>query len=545
MSLLARYLPMTDLPLHEGVVGLMRHFDDPAYMPRGLYFRNYGHPNQLFYFLAWLLSFVFSTSLSVRLVVAAAQLSMFVGAARLADHLGRRRWGALLVTPLALGFTFYWGLVANLVGFAALLLFLPTIDDATSKASLRGTLKLSAALLVLFFAHESIFVSAAAIVGVFAVLQPLSRKTLVRLVPVLLSAVLAIGHQVWANRFITRGQARIPTTFLSFREKLELLPNALFGSHEVSQRLLLLGLSLGALSFFGYARFKEPAAVSARDATTSDAVGSSPGRISRARDRLWSYRFELVAGLHLVAYFTVPFTWNGATLIHERFLGPGWAILAVALAPRFEVPRLGKLLAAVLPLGVLLVSWPQFVDAHRTYSNLDEIIAKIPKNVTVTQTSVDRVAYQTRVYSASTGPARVAAERGGRVGLSLTFSPISPIQIRPEYRWDEYNFRIAYLGSKTLKPSHDLQRWEWLVAQSRDPELRDVLVSVLAPDAELVMMKGEWLLFHSKHPIASMLSPDDPAPLRMETTWDRVRAFLNKEPENERDGREIKGEEGP
>ena len=51
-----------------------------------------------------------------------------------------------------------------------------------------------------------------------------------------------------------------------------------------------------------------------------------------------------------------------------------------------------------------------------------------------------------------------------------------------------------------------------------DPMLRDVLVMTLAPDAELVMGKGEWLLFHSKHPIVPILSPDEPPPPDQESS---------------------------
>ena len=98
------------------------------------------------------------------------------------------------------------------------------------------------------------------------------------------------------------------------------------------------------------------------------------------------------------------------------------------------------------------------------------------------------------------------------------------MQINPAYRWDEYNFRIVYLGSKTLKPAHDMTRFEWVIGHSRDPEIRTLLARVLAPDADLVTSKGEWLLFHSKHPIVPMKSAEVMAPWRMETVWDRVQA---------------------
>ena len=129
-TLLARYPPMNDLPLHEGVVGVLRHFGDESYFPRGLYTLNPGHPNQLFHAAAWLFSLVVPTGLACRLVIALAQVAIMWTAARFADHLGRSRWGALLVAPLALGFTYYWGLVANLVGYGLLLYTLPILDES-------------------------------------------------------------------------------------------------------------------------------------------------------------------------------------------------------------------------------------------------------------------------------------------------------------------------------------------------------------------------------------------------------------------------------
>src|SRR5262249_46995394 len=113
--LLASYPPMSDLPLHEAIVGVMRHYGDRSYFPDGLYQLNLGHPNQLWYFAAWALSWVVSTATACKLVVAATLVALPLGAARFADHVGVTRWTALLVAPLGLGWLFFWGLIANLV----------------------------------------------------------------------------------------------------------------------------------------------------------------------------------------------------------------------------------------------------------------------------------------------------------------------------------------------------------------------------------------------------------------------------------------------
>src|SRR5262249_30387630 len=136
-TLLAHDLPTTDLPMHEAVVGILRHFGDAAYFPPNLYRLNLGHPNQLFHVSAWLLSYAFGARWACKLVVAFAQIAILESGARLADYLGRSRWAAVLLAPLALGFTYYWGLVANLLGFAAFFAAVPVLDRAAKVPTAR------------------------------------------------------------------------------------------------------------------------------------------------------------------------------------------------------------------------------------------------------------------------------------------------------------------------------------------------------------------------------------------------------------------------
>jgi hypothetical protein len=70
--LLVRYPPMGDLPFHESLVALLRHFGDTSWEPAGLYTLNLGVPNQLFHFLAYALSLVVSPKTACRWLVAAA-----------------------------------------------------------------------------------------------------------------------------------------------------------------------------------------------------------------------------------------------------------------------------------------------------------------------------------------------------------------------------------------------------------------------------------------------------------------------------------------
>lgn len=518
-TLLTRYPPMNDLPLHEGVVGVLRHFGDESYFPPGLYALNLGHPNQLFYYFAWLLSLVASTALACKLVIAAAQIATFWSAARFADHLGRSRWGALLVAPLALGFTYYWGLVTNLVGFAAFLYALPTIDDAARRPCARGVLRSCGMLVLVYLAHESLFVALTGVIMALAVFRPLAtRPSLLRTAPAAFAVVLATGHQLWAARLFT---SVIPsssaTRFLPLGEKISGLPTVLFGSHDLPARLMLFGLALaGAVALaVGRSRDREAAPEPSPDET--DAL--------RWRAKLQRYRFEIVGLVFFAIYLVAPFSWRGATLLHERFLGPAWALLVICAAPRAAPPLIGRVASAVLTAGILLLSWPQFLDASATSADLEIIFASVPRASAVASLAVLPHPPAGRVFSPGRGPGRSPAVVGGRAGHSLTVSPISPVLVPPRYRWDAYGARMIGNSASGFIPAHDLRRFRFLIVRANELSIQRLVTAALAPDAELVELRGEWMLFRSKHEVAPMTAPETAPDPGLETLGARL-AFL-------------------
>lgn len=521
-TLVAHYLPMTDLALHEGAVGLLRHFGDDAYAPPGLYRLNLGHPNQLFYVAAWLLSYVVGTTWAVKLVVAAAQIAIFWAGGRLADHLGRSRWSVLLLAPLALGFTYYWGLTANLLGFAALLGVLPGIDRAATEPSGRGVARSCALLMLAFFAHESIFLAASVFIGLLAAAYPLDRrKTALRLAPVGFAVAVAIGHQIYASRFFTGSGVSPPAQFASLWSKVANLPGVLFGSHDAPVRLVLLGLSLVAVVILVEARVRSKEA--APEGVARPEAERGLGRaIAWARYLVLRYRYELTGLVFLAMYVALPFNWRGATLLYERFLGPAWALLVICAGPRRAAPRLAKIVSCVVPVAVLLVAWPQFADADHTYRDLDALIAEVPKSSAVAIVVVERRKFHERVFAASSGAARVVADRGGRAGLSLAISPISPVQFDPRYRWDEFDQRMFRSEALAFQPATDLDRFGWVIASSREPEMRAVIAYAFLPDAEVVAERGEWMLLRSTHPQLPLTSGDGPAHPRVRTIIQRI-----------------------
>lgn len=516
-TLLTHYPPMNDLPLHEGVVGVLRHLGDESYFPPGLYTLNLGHANQLFYCLAWFCSLFVSTTLACKIVIAAAQIAMFWSAARFADHLGRSRWGALLVAPLALGFTYYWGLCTNLVGFAAFLYALPSIDDAVKRPSVRGALRTCGMLVLVFFAHESLFVALAGVIAALAVFRPLAlRVTALRLAPVFFAAALALFDHMWTARLFTNvTPASSPTEFLSLWDKLAGVPIVLFGSHDLPARLMLLGLALtGAVALASGRRHDAEEA-------PSDAAEKRGWRA--ALDR---HRFEVIGLIFFAVYVVAPFSWRSATLVHERFLGPAWALLVICAAPRGAAPRIGKLVSAVLPAGMLLLSWPQFLDANASSRDLDAVLAGVSRGSAVAAVNVMPHGRPGRVFSPGVWPGRSLATVGGRAGLSLTISPISPVKIAPRYRWDEYEARTLRDAAGGFVPAHDLRRFGFLIVRANELHVQRLVVGALAPDADVVDVHGEWMLFRSKHDLVPLTAPEVAPPPGLETLAARL-SFLD------------------
>lgn len=526
-TLAAFYPPMNDLPMHEGVVGILAHAGDEAFFPASIYQVNLGHPNQLFYYLAWFFTFVVSPAVACKVVIAGSQIATLWAAARFADHLDRSRWGALLVAPLALGFTYWWGLVTNLLGFAAFLFVLPALDEAARAPSPRGMARTCGLLLLVYLAHESLYVAAVGVLIALAIVLPLSWKaTTMRLAPAGLAIGLAGAHQWWAARFFTGViKQSSPTVFLPLSEKLRFFPTVLFGSHDLSAQLLLLGLAFTGVAALVFARTREPPSPAGDGEDTfgpddRDLPFPRTG-FGRLQARCHHYRFELLGLVFLVMYFIVPFSWRGATLLHERFLGPAWALLVVCAAPHRNVRLVPKLAASVLSIGIMLLSWPQFVDSGATGRDLDALVVRIPRGSAVASCSFKTQLVETRIFSPSVGPARTVAVIGGRSSLTLTVSPISPVLIPPAYRWDEIETRHQR-GASGFVPAHDLRFYGFLIAQVNQGEAQALMEGALAPDADLVEKRGEWMLFRSKHPLEPITMPPPPPPGRLETLAARI-----------------------
>jgi hypothetical protein len=498
--LVAFYPPMTDLAFHEGAIGILRYFGDTSRFPPGLYRYNLGEPNQLFHMLAWALSYVVSTRWAVKLVVAAAVALVPVSAARFATHVGASPLAALVVAPMALGWLFSWGLVANVLGLAALLLTLPLLDRLAEEPTPRRALAAVGGGVLLYFAHEAmLFVYGGTALGLALLHRGTRREAALRLAPMVAGAVMAIAQMRWQKRFMTPAVRAMPTFWHTPWHKLKRIPYLLMPAGDPLAHAAMFALCVLALGTFLWLRTRERRAA------------GEPTPSLREHPSAWAlaHRWELFSLACFVAYMAFPLTLGGATLVYQRWFPPAFAVLALVLAPRdiwVRPARVTRIAVAVLPVATLLVAWPAFADSSRQYEALEAITAHIEPGSAVASVDLGP-GDPSRNYSLGPAAGRVLAERGGRLVYAFTDSPVSPVVLAKAYQWNESLIRVAF-DSWAFRPAHDFQRFRYLVLRTTDPMRAWIASYALADDAEYVDEEGEWVLFRSRHDVAPLTSPD-------------------------------------
>jgi hypothetical protein len=519
-ALLAFYPPMTDLPYHEAAIGILRHFHDATMFPPGLYRLNLGEPNQLFHMVGWLLSYLVSTRWVVKLLVVATIVAIPPCAARLARHIGASPLGALLVAPMTVGWLLYWGLITNLIGLAALMIVLPLLDRFAHAPTGRRTLLATGAVLLLYFAHEGMMFVYAAATMALAVIYPWSRRlTPLRLVPFVFGVGVAVAQAKWQVRFMTPALRSMPLMWDSFRTKLKTIPHIILPANDPVVRIAMLVLCLGTIAGLYWLRTRE------RRASRGDAIVDATC-IERVRSWILAHRWELFAIVCIAAYFVSPLTLNGATFVYHRWFPPGFAVLAIAAAPRnlwIRPARVLRVAIMALPIATLLVAWPSFVDSHRAYAALEPVIEQVEPGSAVTFLDYGP-ADPTRTFTIGPAAGRILAMRGGRLAYAFTDSSVSPVVIPRRYQWNESLIRIAFDGW-AFRPQQDLHRFRYILVRANEPAAAYFAVQTLSPETEYVMRSGEWLLFKSRFPTIPLLSRDSrlegpPA----ENIHDRVKA---------------------
>jgi len=500
--LLSYYPPMTDLPFHEAAVSILRNFHDRAMFPPGLYRLNLGEPNQLFHMAAWPLAYPFGSRWAVKLVVAAAVVAIPACAARFARHIGASPLAALVVAPMALGWLFGWGLIANLVGLAALLAMLPVLDRFEEDPTPRGAAGTFGAVVLLYFAHEAmmfVFVGAALL---FAALYPLSwKRTLARVSPFAFGVAVTYLQNRWQRPLLSPAVQGMPLLWHSTFHKIKRIPNIILPATDDLVQLSMLALCVMAIGSFFWLRARERKA----DAPAVAPTGGS--RIERAQTWARRHRWEIFAVGCFATYFAFPATLNGATLVYQRWFPPAFATFVVVAAPRdlwAPAARVTRFIVFMLPLGTLLVTWPSFADSGRAYRTLDELLPLIEPGSAVAALNLGP-GDPTRTFSLGPSGARALATRGGRLDFAFTDSPVSPVIIPKPIRWNESLIRLGF-DSWAFRPEHDFRSFRYALVRTTDPNVAALAQLTLAPEGRYVATAGEWVLFESTLPVVPVTS---------------------------------------
>ncbi len=495
-TVLFRYPPMVDLPLHEQAVAILRHLHDPAIFPPGLYIRNLGHSNQLFYLLSLAASYVIGVEPACKLVAAAAVFSIPVAGGRLAAHLGASRWVAVLLAPVALGWLYFWGLLANLLGLAALLALLPTLDDLAERPSARRAVGAILGVFVLYECHELLLILYAGASLIFAMGYRIdARATLWRVSPFFAAVAISLVEQVWVSRIITAEVSRVVPMNSPLLRKILVIPDVLFSKFDLIPYHPVACVSALSISLICAAAWRVRLPLS-----------RSP------RELLHRFRFELFGLACFTIYLAMPVNIHGATLVCHRFLAPSYAILVICLAPRGPHAALGRLTRfalATTPIGMLLLTWPAFIDVGRSVEDMDKLLPQIEMGSAVAQLETGPRAPE-RPDAVASVSARVLTTRGGRMLFSFVESPIFPVMFAPEHEWDEPIKRMLFDHFKFC-PSQDLTRFRYVLVHAQTAGMALATALAMRPEARLVDAAGEWTLFESKLPQRSLMSPDVPA----------------------------------
>jgi hypothetical protein len=460
--------------------------------------------------MAYALAFVMPVEAACKVVVMGTVASLPPLLARALARLGRSRWPALLVAPIACGWMFRLGLVANLLGLAVLLLALPSLERLARRPSLANAASAAGLACVLVLAHEAAAVMFALAAGVFALAR--ARRSwdfAVRASPaVFVLALILIQWRVSAGLAGANMRAIGSDFGPEPLERLALLPGALFGGAG-SSRLSALGLG-SALAFAALV------------------ISRGSGERMRLRVALWRHRYALVAALLALLYLVFPMTLGGTTLVAYRFLPGAWVFAVVASAPRVA-SRVAVGAAVTLALLAPAFEWREASRADASQRALDTLIAQLPMNASVAQLDLTpRPAGHVAPVRGETG--RVLAERGGRVLFAFTDMPPNPVYIPPPLQWNEPLSRLTH-APYALMPAHDLRRFAYVLERNESPRAAALVEQALAPEAEVVARAGPWTLFHSRLSTVALASPDailpSPAP---ETLVERVNRLADARP---------------
>ena len=494
-TLLARFPPMADLATHVEIVSLLLHHTEPAYHPE-LYFSNWGHPNQLFHFLSFILGMAVGPFWGAKLVVFATIVGIVVGSARILRRMGRSLWITPAVTPITIGILYNMGLVANLLGIALLIWTLPLLEEWLRRPSLNSGTWMLGSLALLFFGHEMAMILFAGTSGLFGmVLWRGFRRYLLQTLPFAITVTI----HFWETYFHQIQVVEPGGTSYGFLiDRWNLIVINIVGTHTaIALHALgvLVTLSLIALWF--------------------------PFERRTFRRAMIHWRYGLLGLACFVLYWVMPENTHNATILYLRFLATAYLFALIGFAPRaMHVGFIRKALWGSMPLAAMVGALPQYISADEQASDFEQLIPLIEPGSTVLAINTDMMGDH-HAFAFFDVDAIVVAEIGGRSGHSFTETTISPIMMKEPLIWNRKQAHI-YMTGGGFRPEQDFHYYRYVIIRSENPHKSRVLAKLMKPEGRFVGHIGSFTLFESTlevYPAATAAKDDD---YKLKTLYQRA-----------------------
>jgi hypothetical protein len=495
---LARYPPMTDLPMHAACASIFRHYRDPSFhfieqfrieLLKVPYWTHTG--------FGALLAYIFPIGLAMKLSTIALLAMLPAGLAVLFQGMKK----SPLLGVFGLGFVWntlsHWGFI-NFVGALGLfcmalgLTFL-LLDRPTRFRQIA----LALVLVLVFGSHVFRYpFTVAAVLGSAVVLYPATRRWKEVLLPIVPSLTLALLWYIGRDTDGT-GPEDVKLKKLDF-SRIDEIPRYVFGGLRGTEEWALAKTSLwvlgviallGLLSFFFERRYK----------------GWAP--------RDWAFHagthvvVACAAALFFTMYLTLPMEIGLWWYVYPREIVSA-SLVAVALCP--DLPRAGAArLMAIAAIGVSTMrqAWPvALAYAHFDTATRDfqQIVERIPKAPRLGYVVFDHTGSLQETTPFIHLPAWVQAEKGGWLSFHFVAWNTSPIRYRTDstevppptpirFEWLPHLFDFRTRG----------RFFDTFLVRSRSSPERLLAVD---PSIRLIEQRGTWWLFRREVRQATMPS---------------------------------------
>lgn len=439
--LVARDLPLVDLPQHAAQIATWVRWDAQVPEIVGRYELNFRTPYLLAYPLARALSPLVGAVTALKLVVWLAIVGNQLALTGLARRIGHDRWLGLFGVVTAMGLCFYFGFVSFMLAMPLAVWSLSLALDHAAQPRVASGALLGAVLCLLLSAHGVAFVMGTGCVGLLLLRG--SGGLVRRLAP--LGAPLAL-IVVWllpgpaAQRI---GGDSFDLTLLRIVE----LPALLVGMGASDHFAVVLGTTLLGVT-----------------------VWTLRGTLSRRPERV------APLALLLAAFLLFPAMFRGIVLLHTRlpcFLLP---LLLLAIEPgvpeashrteRARTAIAGTILVWLAVLGIRLVAF------NREAAEFHELEAQLPAGLTMRPLVFER---DTKSFPGVPAYLHYSAyyyvDKGGTQGYSFAMYPISVVRLRPEVH-------VTMPGGAEWRPdlfrASEIEEYDYFLVRSdwdRGPEL--------------------------------------------------------------------------